>query len=75
VRVPVGSRMFSSRRPDRLWGSPSRLYNGYRGLFSPEVKRPWCEADHSSPTSAEAKNIWIYTSIPPYAFMAKCLMS
>jgi hypothetical protein len=34
VRVPVGSRIFSSpRRPDRLWGPPSLTYNGYRGLF------------------------------------------
>jgi hypothetical protein len=33
IRVPVGSRIFSSpRRPDRLWGPPS-LSNGYRGLF------------------------------------------
>jgi hypothetical protein len=31
VRVPVGSRIFSSpRRPDRLWGPPSFLSNGYR---------------------------------------------
>jgi hypothetical protein len=28
------------------------------------------EADHSPPTSAEVKKIWIYTSTPPYAFMA-----
>jgi hypothetical protein len=35
VRVPVGSRIFSSpRRPDRLWGPPS-LSNGYQGLL------PW----------------------------------
>jgi hypothetical protein len=34
VRVPVGSRIFSSpRRSDRLWGSPGLLFNGYRGLF------------------------------------------
>jgi hypothetical protein len=30
VRVPVGSRiLFSPRRPDRLWGPPSLLSNGY----------------------------------------------
>jgi hypothetical protein len=33
VRVPGGSRIFSSpRRPDRFWGPPSLLSNGYRGL-------------------------------------------
>jgi hypothetical protein len=32
VRVPVGSRIFSSpRRPDRLWGPPNLLFNGYLG--------------------------------------------
>jgi hypothetical protein len=35
VRVPVGSRIFSSpRRPDRLWGPPNLLSNGYRGSFT-----------------------------------------
>jgi hypothetical protein len=34
VRVPVGSRIFTSpRRPDRFWGPPSLLSNGYRGRF------------------------------------------
>jgi hypothetical protein len=33
------------------------------------VKRPGREADHS-PTSAEVKKTWIYTSTPPYTFMA-----
>jgi hypothetical protein len=34
VRVPVGSRIFSSpRRPDRLWDPPSLLSNGYWMLF------------------------------------------
>jgi hypothetical protein len=35
VRVPVGARIFTSpRRPDRLWGSPNLLSNGYRGHLS-----------------------------------------
>jgi hypothetical protein len=37
VRLPVGSRIFSSpHRPDRLWGTSSLLSNGYRGLFPRE---------------------------------------
>jgi hypothetical protein len=68
VRVPVGSRIFSSpRRPDWLWGL---LSNGYRGLFPPGVKRPWREADHSPPASAEVKKTRIYTSTPLYVFKA-----
>jgi hypothetical protein len=35
VRIPVGVRIFTSpNRPDRLWGSPNLLPNGYQGLFS-----------------------------------------
>jgi hypothetical protein len=40
------------------------------GALSPAVKRLEREADHSPPTSAEATQMWIYTSTPPYAFMA-----
>jgi hypothetical protein len=71
VRVPVGSRIFSSpSRPDGLWGPPNLLSNWYRGSLSPRVKRPRREADYSPPASAEVKKMWIYTSTPQYAFMA-----
>jgi hypothetical protein len=34
VRVPFVARIFTSPcRPDRLWGPPSLLSNGYRGTF------------------------------------------
>jgi hypothetical protein len=34
ARVPIGSRIFISPcRPDRLWGPPNLLPNGYRRLF------------------------------------------
>jgi hypothetical protein len=36
----------------------------------PGVKRQGREADHSPLTSAEVKKMWIYTSTPPYVFMA-----
>jgi hypothetical protein len=57
VKVLVGVRIFTSpRSSDRLWGPPSLLPNGYRG-FSPELKRPGREADHSPPTGADVKKI------------------
>jgi hypothetical protein len=70
VRVPVGSRIFSSpRRPDRLRPTQPHI-QWIPGALSSGVKRPGREADHSPPTSAEVKEIWIYTATPPYAFMA-----
>jgi hypothetical protein len=34
-------------------------------LKIPGDKAPGCEADHSTPTSAEVKKTWIYIFIPP----------
>jgi hypothetical protein len=70
VRVPVVARIVTSPCPDRLWGPPILLPRGYRGLFSPEVKLPGREADHIPPAGADVKNKWVYTSTPPYVFMA-----
>jgi hypothetical protein len=70
-RVPVGSRIFTSPcRPNRLWGPPPTSYPMGTGGSFPGVKRPGREPDHSPPTSAEVKKTRIYTSTPPYAFMA-----
>jgi hypothetical protein len=69
VRVPVGSRVFSSRL-DRLRGSLTFLCTE----LVPGVKRQGREADNSHPASAEMKKIWIYASTSPYAFMAQCLI-
>jgi hypothetical protein len=63
-----GQELSSSRRPDRLWGAPSLLSNGYQAL-SFGVKRQWREADDSLQTSAEVKKMRIYTFSPQYAFM------
>jgi len=50
VPFPAGAMMvyfFSSPpRPDRFWGPPRLLSNGYRERFSAVVKRPGREADH-----------------------------
>jgi hypothetical protein len=50
--------------PDRLWGPPSLVSVGYWGLFS--LGR---ETDHPLLPSAEAKNVWSYTSTSPYFLM------
>jgi hypothetical protein len=39
-----------------------------RVAISSGVKRPRREADNSPPTGAEDNKMWIYTSIPLYAF-------
>jgi hypothetical protein len=44
-----------------------------RGSFR-GVKRPGREADHSFPSSSEAKNAWSSTSTSQYVFMAWCLV-
>ena len=46
---PGGDKIFS--RPDRPWGPPSLLYNGYRFFPGGEV-RPGRAADHSPSPSA-----------------------
>jgi hypothetical protein len=48
---------------------PTSYKMGTGGSFS-EVKRQGREADHSPPTGAEVKKMWIYTSTPLYVFMA-----
>jgi hypothetical protein len=59
----VGEDTFSPpKRPDRLWGSPILLSNGYRRLF-PGVKRQVHETDHSISSIADVKN---NGAIPPH---------
>ena len=38
------------------------------GSFSPGIKKPRHKADHSSPSYAEVKNEWSYTSTPTIRF-------
>ena len=50
--------------PDRLWGPPSLLYNGYR-VFPGGKRRPERDADHTPPSSAEVKKELSYNSTHP----------
>jgi hypothetical protein len=67
VRVPVGSKLFSTLCRPAL-GPNQPPIQWVAGTLSPGVKRPGREADHSR-TSAKFKKISKYTSIHPYAFM------
>jgi len=50
--------------PDRHWGPPSLLYNGYPVFHGGKV-RPGRDADPSLPSSAEVLEEQSYTSTPP----------
>jgi hypothetical protein len=47
---------------------PTSYPMGTGGYFN-GVKLQGGETNHSLPASAEVKNIWLYTSIPPYVLM------
>jgi hypothetical protein len=50
--------------PDRPWGPPSLLYNGYR-VFPGGKVQPGSDADPSPPSDAEVKNrveLYLYSS-------------
>jgi len=54
--------------PDRPWGPPSFLYNGYR-VFSGVKERPGHDADPSPPSSAvghKRVELYLYSPYGPY---------
>jgi hypothetical protein len=62
-----GGQSFSSGRVKNFLFSRSSTQPPIQwvlGAFSPGVKQPGCEVDHSPPTNAEVKKMWIYTSTP-----------
>jgi hypothetical protein len=64
----VKSFYFSISSRPALGSTQPPIKIGTGGSF-PGVKRQGREADHSPPTSAEVKKMYIYTSTPPYVFM------
>jgi hypothetical protein len=52
IESPGGKGARFSARPDRPWGPPSLLYNGYR-VFPGGKLRPGRAGDHSPPCSAK----------------------
>jgi hypothetical protein len=66
IFVTASGPVFGPTQPPIQW---------VQGVLSAEVKLPQSEADHSPLSSAEGKNSWSCTSIPPYVFMAWCLVN
>jgi hypothetical protein len=63
---PGGCEIFRAR-PDRPWGPPSLLYNGYLVSF-PGVKQPGCDVNHPPPSSTEVKGrveLYLYSPSGP----------
>ena len=58
-------------RPDRPWGPPSLLYNGYR-VFPGGKVRPGRDADHSPPSSAVVLEAYSYTFSHPLGHNRAC---
>jgi hypothetical protein len=61
VRFPAGVAIFFStpQRPDRLRSPLSLVFIGYRDALYLKVMPPGLEADHSPPSSADVKNVWL----------------
>ena len=62
-RIPLGDEIFRTC-PDRPWGPPSLLYNGYR-VFPGGKERPGREANTSPPSSA----LWV---VRPVQSLSAC---
>jgi hypothetical protein len=64
---PCGGKNFHFSMSSRLTLEPTQPPNQWvPDALSPRVKQPGREADHSPPTRAEVKYMWIYTCTPPH---------
>jgi hypothetical protein len=66
--IPEGLRKITKTSVG-ITGVPTEIWSQY-----PEVKQPGRESDHSPQTRVQVRKMWIYTSTPPYAIMAQCLV-
>jgi len=66
----IGFRFSAGAVSRPALGHTQPLIQRVPGALPWGVKRPGREADHSFPSSAEARNAWNYTSTPQYVFMA-----
>jgi hypothetical protein len=65
----------SPNRPDRIWGPPSPLPSEYRGFY-PRVKFQVPKDDHSRPYTVPTSIMCgAVCPLPPYRFLALCLIS
>jgi hypothetical protein len=71
IRFSAGGGNFSLRHLAQTGsGAHPACYPMDTGALSLGVKRPECEAEHSSPSNADIKNVLSYNSTTPYVFMA-----
>jgi hypothetical protein len=63
--------------PDRLWGPPSHIYNGYGGgggcFVGSKSAGAWSWP--LTTTNCLGQKWWSYTSTPPYVFNVWCLIN
>jgi hypothetical protein len=82
ITYSSGQKIYSSQQAQEIFFSSLKLstlamgptqppIQSFLGAPSPRVKQLGDDNDHILPPSAKIKELWRYTSIPPYAYMAK----
>jgi hypothetical protein len=59
VSIPQAGTSLLQKDPNRLFGSPRLLFNGYQGSI-PGIKQSGSDVDHPPPTGADINNKWSY---------------